>query len=216
MTLPSLSLSAMQCDQADNMIENGRPWKDIFVLFPTKIIAYQYFAKHMSQRFGTPESFCAMCRQPCNAPPIQIAWKANLHPAKTVLLSFLLSAITVLASSLYSRWVVVGFVTVHRLCLPCQRRQRVRSIVIAILQKALFTALILLLFLTVPMVVFLFAVSFIAPKALIPLTVGLIAGLGLLAFITWGFNACRKAIIPQSLRQIGRFPFFLYELRKTK
>lgn len=187
----------------------------MFPLFPTKIATYEYFAKNMSQHFSSPSSYCAMCGQPCDVPPIQFVWRANLHTAKTILLSFVFSAIALLASSLYSRWMVVEFVTVHHLCLNCQRRQRTRSIAITILQKVLFAALILLIFLTVPTVIFLFAVIFVAPEAVLPLTIGLAIGLGLLAFVTWGFDACRKSIIPQSLRPIGRFPFFLYELRKT-
>lgn len=201
--------------QADSIIESGRPLNDLFSLFPTKIAAYEYFARSMSHHFSSPVACCAMCGQPCNLPPINFIWRANLHMAKTILLSFVFSVIALLAQHLYSRWVVVEFATVHRLCLKCQHHRRIRTVIVAVLHKALFAVLILLLILTVPMVVFLFAAFFVAHEGLVPLAIGLIFGLGLLGLVSWGFDVCRRAIIPKSLRQIGRSPFFLYELRKT-
>jgi hypothetical protein len=39
-------------------------------------------------------------------------------------------------------------------------------------------------------------------------------GVGLIALVISGFESCRRSVIPQPLRQIGRSPFFLNALRK--
>jgi hypothetical protein len=201
--------------QAESMIQNERAWNDLFRLFPTKLAAYEYFGRSMAQRFGSPTDFCVVCGRSCDAPPMKFVWRTNLHTAKTIFVSFIFSAVALFTQHLYSRWLVVKFATIHRLCLECQHRHRVRTIVIAVANKILFAALILLLVLTVPMAVFFIAAPFVVREALVPLAIGLFIGLGLLVLIAKGFEACRRAIIPQSLRQIGRFPFFLYELQKT-
>src|SRR5258708_37628067 len=107
---------------ADNIIERGQPLKEVVPVFPTKIAAYEYFARSMTQRFASADSHCARCGRDCELPPLSFTWRANLHTTKTVLLSFLFSALALFAAHLYSRWVVVQFTTFHRLCSDCQRR----------------------------------------------------------------------------------------------
>jgi hypothetical protein len=204
---------------ADQLIDSGRPLKELVPTFPTKIEAYQYFAASMSQRFATPASRCAGCDRPCEEPPFNFIWRANLHTTKTVFWSFFWSATAILARRLYSQWLVVEFKTVHRFCLECQRRHRSRGIFIAIFEKLLFALLILLLFLTIPLAVFLFAMPFIAQKGemlkgVIGFLVLSVIGIGLLALVARGFEICRKSLIPDSLRHIGRSPFFLCAKRK--
>jgi ABC-type multidrug transport system permease subunit len=201
--------------QADSMIESGRPWNEVAPLFPTKIAAYEYFARSMTRRFASPDSHCAMCGRDSDAPPVRFTWRANVHTTKTVLLSFLFTAIALFAAHLYSRWVVVEFATFHRLCPDCQRRHRFRSIVIGITHKVLFALLMLLLFLTVPLIIFFVAMPFIAPEGTWRFLALSVIGVGLLALVMWAFEACRRSLIPHSLRQIGRFPFVLYDLHKT-
>ena len=201
--------------QADRMIESGQPLKELVPIFPTKTAAYEYFARSMTQRFASAELVCAMCGQECEAPPIAFTWRANLHTAKTVLASFLFSALAILAHHLYSRWVVVEFTTFHRLCPHCSRRQRTRTVAVGILNKGLFSVLMLSLFLTVPLVIFLFVAIFAAPEGKRLMLTGSVVGATLVVLVVWGFEVCRKSLIPGSLRQIGRFPFFLYGLRDT-
>jgi hypothetical protein len=201
--------------QTDNMIESGRPLKEIVPLFSDRIAAYQYFAGKMAKSFATPNSNCVECGRECDAPPVGFTWRANLHTTETIVLSFLFTILALFAAHLYSRWVVVEFTTFHRLCAQCQRRHRTRTIMVSFLRNVLFAALMLLLFLTVPVVVFLFAMPFIAPKAIWLPLVGAIIGIGLLIFVAQGFETCRKLLIPHSLRQVGRFPFYLFALRKT-
>jgi len=199
--------------RADSMIENGRPWKDLFPFFPNKEAAYQYFAFYMSQRFNASAPYCAMCERPCDLPPKTFIWRANLHTKKTVLLSFIFSAIAVWTGGLYSRWIAVQFATVHCLCMDCQRRHHNRKVLAAVAHKILFAALILLLCLTVPLVVFSLAFIFIMPEGIKMFGLLSLIGAGLLLLVTWGIDGCRRAIIPKSLHQIGRFPFFLYKLQ---
>jgi hypothetical protein len=205
----------MNNHQADVLIESGRPLKELTPLFPSRILACEYFARSMSLRFNSPESCCVLCRQNCDLPPVAFIWRANLHNAKTILLSFLLTAVGIFASFVYSRWVVVEFTTFHRLCTSCQLRLRFRSTYIGVLQKALFAVLMLLLFLTVPVVIFFFVAIFGAPEGMRKTLAGGIIGMGFLVLVGWGFEACRKAMIPPSLRLIGRFPFFLRGIRKA-
>jgi hypothetical protein len=201
--------------QADSMIESGQPLKEVVPIFPTKIAAYEYFARSMTRRFALPDSHCVMCGRDSDAPPVRFTWRANVHTTKTVLLSFLFTALALFAAHLYSRWVVIEFATFHRLCPDCQRRHRSRSIVIGITHKVLFALLVLLLFLTVPLIIFFVAMPFIAPEGTWPFLALSVVGIGLLALVMWAFEACRRSLIPHSLRQIGRFPFFLYDLHKT-
>jgi len=201
--------------QADGMIESGRPWNEVAPLFPTKIAAYEYFAGSMSRRFASADSHCAMCRRQSDTVPIAFTWRANLHTTKTVLLSFLITAMAVFAHHLYSRCVVVQFTTLHRLCSDCRRRHRTRRLAAAFFQKLLFAALILLLFLTVPSIIFLFVAIFAAPEGKWLMLGISFAGVALLGLVAWGFELCRRFLIPGSLRRIGRFPFFLYGLRDT-
>jgi uncharacterized membrane protein YeiB len=201
--------------QADSMIESGRPLKEVVPIFPTKIATYEYFARSMTQRFASPDSHCVMCGRDSDAPPIRFTWRANVHTTKTVLLSFLFTVIALFAAHLYSRWVVIEFTTFHRLCPQCQRRHRLRRIIVGILRNVLFAMLILVLLLTVPMVIFTFAAPFIEPRGTLLMLAGAAVGIGLLAFVISCFEKCRTSLIPHSLRQIGRFPFSLYDLRKT-
>jgi hypothetical protein len=204
----------MSNPRADGLIESGRPLRELALAFPTKVSAYEYFAQSMTRRFASPDSHCVMCGQACEESPIGFTWRANLHTTKTVVLSFLITAVAVFAHHLYSRWVVVEFTTFHRLCPQCQRRHRTRGIVVSVWHKVLFAILVLLLCLTVPVVIFLAAMPFIAPEG-IPVTLGLaVIGVGLLALVLLGFEACRKALIPHSLRQIGRFPFSIHAIHK--
>ncbi len=202
--------------QADDMIESGRPWKDLFPLFPNKEAAYQYYGFNMFHRFNSPAPYCAMCGRSCDQPPITFIWRANLHTKKTVLLSFIFSAIAVWMGGLYSRWIIVQFATTHCLCLDCQRRHRNRKALAAVTHKLLFALLILLVCLTVPLVVFLLAFVFIMPEGVKMFGLLSLTGIGLLALVTWGIDGCRRAIIPQSLHRIGRFPFFLFNTIKVK
>lgn len=86
---------------------------------------------------------------------------------------------------------------------------------ITALHKVLFAVLILLLFLTIPLVLFLLVAIFAAAKGIGVMLTGSILGLALLGLVTWGFEACRRSLIPHSLRQLGQFPFFLYGIRDT-
>ena len=156
-----------------------------------------------------------MCGRDSEAPPVSFTWRANVHTPKTVLLSVLFTALALLAAHLYSRWVVVEFTTFHRWCPDCQRRHRSRSIVVGAMHKVPFAVLMLLLFLTVPLVIFLFVMPFTAPEGTRLMLAGSVVGVGLLALVVWGFETCRRSLIPPSLRQIRRFAFFPYGLRKT-
>ena len=200
--------------QADSMIESGQPLKELVPLFPTKSAAYEYFARSMTQRFASPDSHCAMCGRDCEAPPVGFTWRANVHTTKTVFLSFLFTSLALAAGHLYSRWVVIEFTTFHRLCPQCQRGHRSRSAVVEFLRYLLFIALMLLLFLTVPLIVFAFAVPFIGLDGAWWLLAGAVVGVGLLTLVVRGFEVCRRLLIPHSLRQIGRFPFMLHAVRK--
>jgi hypothetical protein len=199
--------------QADSMFESGQPLKEVVTLFPTKIAAYEYFARNMTQRFASPDRSCASCGRQCEGQPLAFTWRANLHTTQTVLLSFLFTALAIFAHHLYSRWVVVEFTTFHRLCQSCRRRHRTRSIAVAVLHKVLFAVLMLLLFVTVPLVIFLFVAIVAAPEGTWMMLTGSVLGLALLGAVAWGFEACRRSLIPDSLRQIGQFPFFLHGLR---
>ena len=138
-----------------------------------------------------------------------------LPPVSVVILSFLITAMALFAHHIYSRCIVIEFATHHRLCGRCQRRHRTCCILVSILHKILFAALVLLLCLTVPAVVFGVAMPFIAREEAWLFPSISIIGVGLIAPVVWGFEACRKLIIPPSLRKIGRFPFFLYALRRA-
>jgi hypothetical protein len=205
------ALNAMTNPQVDSMIENGKSLKEVIPVFPTKIAAYEYYARYMTQRFASPDKCCVVCSRSCEDPPVKFSWRANIHTTKTVLLSFLFTALALFAAHLYSRWVVIEFATYHRLCPDCRRRHRLRSILIGIARKVLFTLLMLLLFLTVPLVVFLIAMPFIAPEITWPVLAIAVLGIGLLALNISGFEICRRSQIPHSLRQVGRIPFFLYD-----
>jgi len=201
--------------QADSAIESGKPLKEVVPMFPSKVAAYQYFANSMSKRFSFADTYCAKCGMPCKTPPLTFTWRANLHTTKTVLVSFLFTALAIFAHHLYSRWVVVEFATQHRLCPACQRDHRKRVFMVAILQKALFAVLILILFLTVPAVIFTFMAMFAAPEGTWLFLASSVIGLALLALVVWGFEGCRRFLIPHSLRQVGRFPFVLYRISET-
>jgi uncharacterized membrane protein len=203
----------MSNSQADSMIESGQPLKELAMLFPARVAAYEYFAREMTQRFASAARSCATCGQQCEGQPLAFTWRANLHTTRTVLLSFMFTALAIFAHHLYSRWVVVEFTTFHRLCSRCRRRHRTRSIAVAVLHKVLFAILILLLLVTVPLVIFLFVAIFAAPDGTWMMVTGSALGLALLGVVAWGFEVCRRLLIPDSLRQIGRFPFFLYGVR---
>jgi hypothetical protein len=207
--------SAPTNPQADNILDSDRPLKDLIPLFPDKIAAYGYYAQYMTRRFATADPHCADCGRQCDDPPSAFTWRANLHTTKTVLLTFLFNLVALLASSIYSRWMVVQFTTFHRLCPQCQHRHRNHGIIAAVLEKVLFAALILLLILAVPAVIFSFALPFIDPKATWVALAGAAVGIGLLTLVVRGFEACRKLLIPPALRRIGRPPFFLLTLSKT-
>jgi len=202
--------------QADKMIENGRPLKELARIFPAKTTACQYFARFMSERFASADSNCAMCGRPCETAPICFTWRANLHTTKTVLMSFLFITLAIFAHHLYSRWVVVEFTTFHRLCPQGRRRHRLRRMAVGFVQMVLFAVLMLLLFLTVPRVIFVFVAIFVAPEGRRLMLAGSLAGIALLGLVVWGFEICRTYLIPKSLHQIGRFPFFLYGLQDTR
>jgi len=202
--------------QADRIIESGKPLKELVPMFPAKTAAYEYFARSRTERFASADLNCAMCGQACEAPPIAFTWRANLHTTKTVLVSFLFSALAILAHHLYSRWVVVEFTTFHRLCPDCRRRHRARTVAVSVFHKVLFAVLILALFLTVPLVIFLFVAIFVAPEGKRLMLTGAVVGLTFIGMVVWGFEMCRRSLIPGSLRQIGRFPFSLYGLRDTR
>ena len=201
--------------QADSMIESGRPWNEVAPLFPTKIAAYEYFARSMTHRFASADSHCAMCGRQCDTVPVAFTWRANLHTTKTVLLSFLITAMAIFGNHIYSRWVVVQCTTFHRLCPDCRRRHRTRRLAAAVLHKLLFAVLILLVFLTVPSIIFLFVAIFAAPEVRWLMLGISFVGVALLGLVAWSFELCRRILIPGPLRQIGRFPFFLYGLRDT-
>jgi hypothetical protein len=207
--------STMTNPQADAMIESGRPLKEIVLLFPNKAVAYEYFGRSMTHQFALRDSNCAICGRDRDTSTYCFTWRANIHTTKTVFLSFLFTALALFAAHLYSRWVVVEFSTSHRLCQQCQRHHRSRGVIVGIFHKLLFAILMLLLFLTVPLVVFLFAAPFIAPEGIWRMLAGALVGIGLLALVVFGFERCRRSMIPKPLRQIGRFPFFLYAVRKT-
>jgi hypothetical protein len=86
---------------------------------------------------------------------------------------------------------------------------------VAFIQKVLFAVLMFLLFLTVPLVIFLFVAIFAAPEGTWMMLSGAVLGLALLGLVAWAFETCRRSPIPHSFRQIGQFPFFLYGLRNT-
>jgi hypothetical protein len=201
--------------QADSLIERGQPLKEMVPLFPIKVEAYQYFANSMTRMYSTPDCHCCDCGRDCQEPPVRFIWRANIHTTKTIILSFLFTALALIAAHLYSRWIVVEFATLHRLCLQCQRRHRTRCILVAVLHKVYFAVLILLLFLTVPAIVFCVAMSFIAPETERLFLPASVIGVALVALIARGFEMCRRLLIPQSLRQVGRFPFFLRGLSKA-
>jgi hypothetical protein len=202
--------------QADRMIENGAPLKELVPLFPAKNSAYEYFARTMTERFASADAHCAGCGRECATAPIAFTWRANLHTAKTVLVSFLLSALAIFAHHLYARWVVVEFTTVHRLCPHCRRRHRVRTVAASILHNVLFALMMMLLLLTVPLVIFLFAAIFVAPEGRKLTFAGSVLGIAMLGLVAWGFELCRTSVIPGSLRKVGRFPFYLYGLRDMR
>ena len=176
-------------------------------MFPAKTAAYEYFAHSTSRRFAQADSLCVMCRRECETPPVKFLWRANVHTRKTVLWSFLLSITVLVTHHLYSSCVVVEFSTFHRLCVHCQRRHRWRSIQVAVLHKLLFTAMIVLLFLTVPLVVFLVAIPFIAPELVWRVSGVVLVGVAALATVIWGFEICRKLRFPVRFAGLDGFRF---------
>jgi hypothetical protein len=205
----------MTNSQADILIERDRPIKELAPLFPSKIAACEYFGGYMTKRHAVPDSRCAMCSRECQTAPMNFIWRANLHTTMTVLMSLLFTALAVFAHHLYSRWIVVEFTTVHRLCAECQDRHKKRRIAMAVLGKVLFAVLMLPLFVTVPMFIFLLVIPFIAPEGFWKMFTGTIFGLALLALIILGFELSRRALIPNSLQHIGRFPFSLCDFRRN-
>ncbi len=201
--------------QADSLIESGQPLKKVIPVFSTKVEAYEYFARSMTRRFASPEAHCAGCGRDCETPAVRFTWRANVHTAKTVLLSFLFTIALLVAGHVFSRCVVVEFTTVHRLCPACQRGNRRRRLAVGLAHKLLFATMMLLLFGTVPFLVFLVAVPFVAPETTWGFLAGAVSGVSLLALTVWGFEACRRWLIPRSLRQVGRFPFRLSDARPT-
>jgi len=124
--------------QADRIMSSGKPLKDSCSDVSAKTAAYEYFARSMTERFASADLNCAMCGQACEAASIAFTWRANLHTTKTVLVSFLFSALAILAHHLYSRWVVVEFTrTFHRLCPDCRRRHRARTVAVSVFHKVL-------------------------------------------------------------------------------
>jgi hypothetical protein len=89
-------------------------------------------------------------------------------------------------------------------------------VAVSVFHKVLFAVLILALFLTVPLVIFLFVAIFVAPEGKRLMLTGAVVGLTFIGMVVWGFEMCRRSLIPGSLRQIGRFPFSLYGLRDTR
>lgn len=202
--------------EADRALESGQTLKEILPFFPNKVDANRYLATYLSRRYASVGPYCVWCNQPCHNQPIAFIWRANLNTAKTVFVSFLLSAFTIFIHHIQSRYVVVEFVTHHRFCPKCQQIHRRRSMMAEAAHYLLFIILILLLFMTVPPAVLFVACIFVAPDIAWNLLLGAMAGLILLFGVVQGYAACRRWLIPESLRLIRRSPFFLQSLQPSK
>lgn len=185
-------------------------------MFPNKIAACEYFASAMSKSFAVPDRGCAMCGRESDQPPFTFIWRANLHTSKTILISFVFSAMALAAHHIYSQWHVVEFATTHRLCAQCEARHRRRQLAVGLLRHVLFAVLMLLVFVGVPALIFSIAAPFIGLglKGYFVLLGVVAAGLAVLALVLKGFEWCRTSLIPRSLLRIRRLPFVLHKLRK--
>lgn len=199
----------MTQSDADSIIKNGGPLKELLPLFPSKTEAYVHYARTVAQHYASPGTNCVMCHQSCHEPVVSAAWEAKIHTSKTVLLSFMFSTLALVAGHLYTRWEAVRFVTYHRLCTTCQHLHKRRRNFLLVAENLLFACLIALLLLTVPSVIFLLVLPFIEPRTLFYLLPATVIGIGLLKFVIRGFEACRTSLIPPSIRIIGRSPFSL-------
>jgi hypothetical protein len=195
--------------RADNLIESKRPLREIAFAFGTKLEAYEYFAARTAQKYASAEKQCAECGKPCEDFPTLFTWQANVHTAKTVITSFLLSAVTIFAHHLSSRYITVKFSTVHCLCLQCHRKQRMKRRLLPIYHGLLFAMLMLFLFLTVPSFIFFFVALFAAPEGTWFMFAATVVGVALLTCIIWAFELCRRWLIPRTLRHVAPFPFSL-------
>jgi hypothetical protein len=193
---------------ADKVIDSNMSLRWLAPLFPDRIAAYHYYARTMALRHGEADCLCGMCRRHCDTAPMRFTWRANLHTAKTVLISFLLSAFTLLFHHLHTRCVVVRFTTVHRLCRDCRSRLRRRRIAVVLFHNLLFAALILAL-IVVMLLLFAVVASFWTREIRVVILAAFLGSLLVLGLVVWGFELNRRWLIPYYIRAIGRFPFFL-------
>jgi hypothetical protein len=198
--------------EAEQALASGSPLKELVPMFSSRAEAYEYFAQHMTQRFASADAHCAHCGQPTEAKPFSFVWRANVHTARTVLLSFVFTTIALLGRTVVSHCIELQFATVHRLCPGCRRRHTLQRALAGLLYYIFFALLIVALLFTVPAVVMLFVAIFNDHGLIWGTLACTLTGLLVLGTLAAGFDWLRRWPIPRAARVVGQFPFALREV----
>ncbi|MHA3772590.1 hypothetical protein ACXR0O_13725 [Verrucomicrobiota bacterium sgz303538] len=200
--------------QAKALIESGASLREIARCFSTSLDAYRYYAETVRNQFAPATavtlSECVSCKCASGHQARQIAWRAIAHDkdtGTTALILLLLGRIT-------SRRIEVRFTTAHRYCSACARRLWWSFSLLRFAKSALFALLLIVLFVTVPLVLFTGAVAFSARDLLPRFSLFLAAGVGIVFLLYFCFRFLWTSAVPSHLRFIGRYPFEPLSIRK--
>lgn len=196
-----------------SLIDAGRPLSELVPLFPNRPAAYHGYAEWMATRFGqVSTTACAACGHASPAREEEYRWEATVNTRRTILWSFLVSMLTVLLRTIYTRVYRVRFVTRHRFCAACTQSARRRRWLTHAVRHLCFALLITSLLAIVPLTIFALAMVFAAPDLVPKMILFWLAALLPLSLSVAGVEWCRRFAIPTALRHIGRFPFVLHDV----
>jgi len=197
---------------ADTAIDNGKPLKELVPLFPSRVMAYAYYAQKMAERFLAAKPECADCGQPTNAEPLSFVWRATVHTAKTVGSSFFLTLILLMGGMVQvnqQNFVPVAFSTEHRLCPSCRQRYYLKRAAVGALHYLFFILLFVAFLITAIALVFFFVGLFYAHEMLLGVSSLLTGGLLVSGLLAVGYQKLQRWPIPSPLRRVGQLPFAL-------
>lgn len=197
---------------ADLAIENGQPLKELVPLFPSRVIAYEYYAEKMAERFLMAKPECADCGQRTDVEPLSFVWRANVHTAKTVVAAFIQTLLSLLGGFVRVNAqdsFPVAFATHHRLCPGCRQRYHLKRATVGALHYLFFVLLFIAFLITALALLFFFVALFYAHELLLGVSGILLGGSLISVLLAIGHERLRRWPVPSTLRRVGQFPFAL-------
>ena len=210
-----LSAATSGIERADLLINAGRPLSEIALVFPNRIDALRYYAEFRHREFANPlGSECVACGQKATQEEVY-TWEAIVNTSTTIFWSFLATSLALAGHRIVAYFHRIQFTTRHRFCSSCARAAKRNRLTSSILHYPLFGLLIISLLAAVPLTVFLAVALFAARDIALKAALLWLLSLGPLALGVAGFSFLRRLAIPAALRQVGRFPFRVFRVKRS-